>query len=802
MIMAGGKGTRMRCSSVHKVCFPLGGKPVINRTIEVFDRCGIRKHFIVVRHLAEQVMQTVSSAPGVHYFCYQLEPRGTGNAAKTAAALMETIPSVEDILVIAGDKVIEEDALKKLIEKFYGTDSDLALIAGRVEDFPNSGRIIQTRQGGVEGIVEVPDIKKSSSDGNFRIILNGRQITPEILSEVKHVNLSVYLFKKEAFFSSIKNLKDDNAQKEEYLTDAIGILANAGAKITVMPVENPCQVMAFNTPEEMMEIERHFSQKNTLFVKENVSAVRTPLDWLRHLETASPRSLEYFHGIYGINYPYVEKKRSMLVSALKEYMVQFGNGPVVITRAPGRINLMGRHIDHQNGDVNMTALDKDIYCIAGQRNDRLVAAHSMEPGKFPNRRFSIDELGADSKSDWHAFINSAGVKNSATAAKGDWGQYVKAAMARFEHFSGGKTIGGMNIMTSSDLPAGGGISSSSALFVSIAESVVALNNLKITPERFVELCGEGEQYVGTRGGSGDHAAIKYSRLGAVTQISFSPLAKGKTAALPEDCVIAVCNSRQQANKTRGAKNIYNQRVACYHAGMELLRRRFPGEMKKIKHLRDLVYGETALSGKKIFTMLRDLPAKVHLREVLEKQTPESLKIRLEEIPESLAVLPVREVFIYGLAECMRSRLCSDVLREKGIKEFGRWMNVSHDGDRVVRWNGDAHEPFCPDYSDSALKKLEKKAENTEKNILLLQPGSYRCSIPEIDRMVDISLSVEGVYGAQISGAGLGGCIIAAVNENAYETLEEQLQVRYYEPLNLEPEVFITYPCEGSGPVLF
>jgi galactokinase len=69
-------------------------------------------------------------------------------------------------------------------------------------------------------------------------------------------------------------------------------------------------------------------------------------------------------------------------------------------------------------------------------------------------------------------------------------------------------------------------------------------------------------------------------------------------------------------------------------------------------------------------------------------------------------------------------------------------------------------------------------------------------------MVDISLSVEGVYGAQISGAGLGGCIIAAVNENAYETLEEQLQVRYYEPLNLEPEVFITYPCEGSGPVLF
>lgn len=803
VIMAGGKGTRMRCSSVHKVCFPIGGKPAINRTIEIFYRNGIRSHFIVIRHLAEQVMQTVSSAPGIHYFCYQMEPRGTGNAAKTAAGIIETVASVDDVLVIAGDKVIEESVLKKLIERFYETQSDLTFIAGNVEDFPDSGRIVLTEKGEIAGIVEVPDIKKCFSENNFHITLNGKRITPEVLSRVKYVNLSVYLFRKEAFLSSIKNLKDDNVQKEEYLTDAVGILAGSGAKITVLPVENPYQVMAFNTPEEMLEIERHLAEKDTVFLKEKPCVIRKPLDWLRHLETASPPSLKYLRSIYGTNYPYVEKKRLMLITALKEYMNQFGNTPVVITRAPGRINLMGRHIDHQGGDVNMVALDKDIYCIAGERDDRQVFAHSIEPSKFPNRHFSIEELGVDINNDWNTFINSSHVKNSGNLARGDWGQYVKAVIGRFQHFCGKKPISGMNIVTSSDLPAGGGISSSSALFVSIAEACVSLNNLKVSPERFVELCGEGERYVGTRGGSGDHAAIKYSQKGAITHIGFSPLKKIKTVSFPEDCVLAICNSRHQAHKTRGAKNIYNQRVACYHAGMELLKKRFPCHMDAITHLRDIVYGNQAFSEKQIFSMLLDLPLNVPAKELIETGVSDELKMRMEGMPETLGNLPVREVFIYGLAECLRSRLCTNLLLKDDMREFGRWMNLSHDGDRVVRWTGqDTSKPFHIDYSDKTLKNLVRQTESSPENILLLQPGSYRCSISEIDKMVDIALSVKGVKGAQISGAGLGGCIMVAVEENAYENLEGKLQTNYYEPFSLEPEIFISYPSEGSGPVCF
>lgn len=860
VIMAGGVGSRMRCSSVHKVCFPLGGEPVINRNIEIFNRCGIKLHFIVIRHLAEQVMETVSTAAGIHYFCYQKEPLGTGNAAKTAAGIIATIPSVKDILVIAGDKVAEEGILRKLIKHYRETDSDLAFAVGRVKDFPDAGRVVCKENGDIAGIVEVFDIKKMEllillkklaskrglpaakartlilsylknekkaelavgplweavregksitakllrkhfSEEDLLLKCNNLHLPPESLSETKHANMSVYLFKREAFLSSLKKIKADNAQKEEYLTDAVGILAGEGAKITVLPVDTPNQIMAFNTPEEIIRIEHCLAERKAI-ARDKPTTLRKPLDWLRHLETASPSSIEYFRSIYGNNYPFIEKKRSILISALKDYLKHFGNSPVIITRAPGRINVMGKHIDHQGGDVNMIAIDRDIYCIMGQRSDRQVAAHSIEPHRFPERRFSLESLGVDGKKDWHKFINSSFVLKQLSPAKKDWGRYVKAVLSRFQHFCGEKPVKGVNIMVGGDLPLEGGISSSSALFMAIAEGCSALNNLNISPYRFVELCDEGECFLGNRGGTGDHAAIKYSKKGCITQIGLYPLQIIRSVPFPSDHVIAMCNSQYQAYKTRGAKDIYNQRVACYHIGKELLRQNFPYTRDFVVHLRDIVYGKGNLSGKDILAMLQKLPLDMSREKIMNMLVSEEIKKTLKSLSPSIDAFPVREILIYGLSECMRSRFGTEFLLKEDVESFGKLMNISHNGDRVATWGKDGnYTPFAADYSDKAMKKLVCLAERN-RNLLMLQPGSYGCSIQEIDRMADISLSVKGVEGAQISGAGLGGYIMVLAKEDAYEDLETALLKKYYEPLNLEQEMFIAYPVEGSGLVSF
>ncbi|HBN85947.1 MAG TPA: hypothetical protein DDZ89_19140, partial [Clostridiales bacterium] len=78
-----------------------------------------------------------------------------------------------------------------------------------------------------------------------------------------------------------------------------------------------------------------------------------------------------------------------------------------------------------------------------------------------------------------------------------------------------------------------------------------------------------------------------------------------------------------------------------------------------------------------------------------------------------------------------------------------------------------------------------------------QQGSYSCSVPEIDFMVDKALSVQGVLGAQISGAGLGGCMMALVRTDAVSALTECLEKEYYAPLKKQPKIMVCSPVKGS-----
>jgi len=78
-----------------------------------------------------------------------------------------------------------------------------------------------------------------------------------------------------------------------------------------------------------------------------------------------------------------------------------------------------------------------------------------------------------------------------------------------------------------------------------------------------------------------------------------------------------------------------------------------------------------------------------------------------------------------------------------------------------------------------------------------QPGAYDCSTPEIDLMVDRALECPGVLGAQIAGAGLGGCIMILVRKEAVENVREVLRREYYIPQGVEPQVFACRASRGS-----
>ncbi len=166
--------------------------------------------------------------------------------------------------------------------------------------------------------------------------------------------------------------------------------------------------------------------------------------------------------------------------------------------------------------------------------------------------------------------------------------------------------------------------------------------------------------------------------------------------------------------------------------------------------------------------------------------------------------PVRGVVLFGLAECERSRLAPQLLRAGDLAGFGQFMRISHDGDRVVRYDAawQPHPAIGP-ASNAYLLDLLADLESGEPERVLAaqlqcQPGAYACSMPELDLIVDAALRTEGVVGAQMAGAGLGGGVMALVRDDCVPALEKALIQRYYGPRELEPAVLACTPIAGSG----
>src|SRR5512137_1952101 len=115
IILAGGKGTRMGTSDKHKVCFEVLGVPVIIRALETYNLCGARLNVVVVGSMAESVMGTVSGRfPGTPY-AFQGQARGTGDAARKGGGLLERMRFEGEVLVVAGDKVVDPRVIRQLL---------------------------------------------------------------------------------------------------------------------------------------------------------------------------------------------------------------------------------------------------------------------------------------------------------------------------------------------------------------------------------------------------------------------------------------------------------------------------------------------------------------------------------------------------------------------------------------------------------------------------------------------------------------------------------------------------------------
>lgn len=803
VILAGGRGKRMASSDLHKVCFPIVGRPAIVRAIETYKSAGLRRFLVVVGQMAEQVIATISAAHPEVTFVFQADPLGTGHAATIAADALACQADVRAAMITMGDKMIRPDVVRRLIERYRRSLADVVVSTLPKTSASSAGRVVTDGDGHVLGIVEKADIDRLRKRKE-KIQLAGHGVTANgVEKNSPSVNASLYLFRFDRLREALGNIHANNAQGELYLTDTIGLLSGDG-RVETMLVEDPDDLMAYNTPAELVAIEQVIQQREAPpRVKAAGRKTLTPRvlktagAWRTILHRNDPKFLTELRRTYGRDETLLAERRKELKRLVKAFIQRFGKDrEIILCRAPGRVNLMGRHVDHRGGYVNVMAISKEVLLAAAPRGDDLVHLEHVQPDTFATREFRIANLLRDASwSDWLDFVDSQTVRLVQSTQRGDWSHYARAPLLRLQHECRDVRLHGMDCMVTGNIPMGAGLSSSSALVVAFAEAAVALNGLNVAMRDFVDLCGEGEWFVGSRGGSADHAAIRTGKIGSVSRIGFYPFRMEGEVRLPANLRVVIAYSGSMAVKSAGAKDTYNQRVAAYNLAQWCIQKHWP-PAAEIEHLRDLMPNKLKVPTAEIYRAVKRLPDNP-TRTQLRKLFPRDDQKRLEQIFSAHADIgpyDLRGVTLYGLGEILRSRRFADLLKKRDIPRIGEFFRRSHDGDRCFTTHADGTQTdFLVPTDDAELHRLIRKHVS-----LANQPGRYGCSTSNVDALVDLANATPGVIGAQLAGAGLGGCIMILAQAKKLDDLLNTLRREFYQPRDLPFGAFVCTPVAGAG----
>ncbi len=531
--------------------------------------------------------------------------------------------------------------------------------------------------------------------------------------------------------------------------------------------------------------------------------------WIELIKDTSSAFHDRLNQICGHNDDLKTEAAQMCLRAVEVFAERFGpDRRVLVIRSTGRVNVVGTHIDHRGGSVNPIAV-KHMWLVAEPRDDDLVLAKNVESSPFPDEQFRISQcLPAGVKiRDWDAWCHDEYEKRRHDPSV-TWSNYARAAALYFQHLHTrddgcfAPAIKGMNMMVYGNVPRAAGLSSSSAVVMLTAEAVIRINALQIDPGDLAEHCGHAEWYVGTRGGCSDHAAIISGRPNAILHIAAFPTTVD-SAELPAGYSFVLANSLIEAKKQAGARNAFNARVAAYVFGLMLIRKNFPPYAARLEYLRDVNPEKLGVDQAQILRMVKSLPVSARRADILE-MLPECEQevhhvFRSHDEPEQ--GYPIRQVCLYGIAECVRAEMVPQCLRAGDMKTFGELISISHDGDRVTKRVGREHAVVDNSYPDERIDALISDLESGEPDrmsqaALWRQSGGYNVSLPEIDMLVDVALASPGVVGAGLVGAGMGGCIVVVVEDKHAPGVIENMAEQYYRPRNLPVEAEVVTPVGG------
>ncbi|KAI9786618.1 MAG: galactokinase [Geoglossum umbratile] len=445
-----------------------------------------------------------------------------------------------------------------------------------------------------------------------------------------------------------------------------------------------------------------------------------------------------------------------------------------VSRSPGRVNIIGEHIDYMLYEVLPMAVTADLLIAVAVHPPEAsssiskIRIRNVNSSKFADREFPVsptEDVAID-------------------ASVNEWSNYFKSGLRGALDLLRKKRDGddlvpvGMDLLVDGTVPSGGGLSSSAAFVCASALAVMIANGEKtVDKTELVELAIVSERAVGVNSGGMDQSASVFSLRGSALYVSFQPTLHTRAVTFPAtqpELAFLIAQTFVQADKHVTGPVNYNLRVVECTLAAEVLAKKLG--LKKplpkdagplgvsLRGLQDTYFEEVEGIDDNDKTSPEDFHKQLErLLQLGKENLTEQAGYTREEVASTLGIT------VDTLNERYTSRF---PIRAERFLLRQRVEHVFSEALRVLDFMALLESP--PADSQTLLKSLGSTLNASQQSCR----DNYNCSCPELDELCQLALGA-GAYGSRLTGAGWGGCSVHLVPLDKVDDVRGVWEREYY-----------------------
>jgi galactokinase len=424
-----------------------------------------------------------------------------------------------------------------------------------------------------------------------------------------------------------------------------------------------------------------------------------------------------------------------MLAIRSQFFNHFNYNPALLVKSPGRINLIGEHIDYNHGFVLPAAIDKYIEVAIGKRTDGAIHMVALDLGEtiiLPMHNL------APHATQWVNYIIGVvdQVLNMKHATTNNFIGTENNLLSTEINLPANETklAAGFDICIQGNIPLGAGLSSSAALECAVLFALNELYQLSLTKIQMALMAQQAEHnFAGLHCGLMDMFASLHGQKNKAILLDCDSLAFTYYPLALNDYSIVLFDTQI---KHALASSEYNTRRLECEQGLKLIQEKYA----TVKTFRD---------------------------------------ISIEQVEACLVSNANTK------NEMNRDKVQEKTTREKSAKVYQRCKYVVEEIQRV--------QLAVQDLASGDMQAFGKKMFETHKGLSKL----YEVSCHELDFLVEAVSNNENVLGARMMGGGFGGCTINIIKKTAVEEIAKELAATYKKQMHIELAIYITSIEEGT-----